>query len=76
MKISILRKEEKKKENTKQNLNKHYQHWNDWKLKIHWNKLEWVVTKRRNVREKSFCISSQKFYLKIKLLKTIGLNIH
>ena len=48
-----LSKEEKKKEkNNKQNIKKDHQHWNDWNFQIHWNNLEWVVSKGCNAKKK------------------------
>ena len=77
MKIKTTRKEGNKKEdNIKQNIKKSYQHWNDYKLQIHWNKLEWVVPKIRYVKKTPFYTSSHKFYSKYKNPKTIGLGIH
>ena len=40
----------KKEDDIKQNLKKSHQHWNDWKFQVHWDKLEWVVPKIRNVK--------------------------
>ena len=51
------------------------QYWNDWKFQIHWNKMEWAVPKSRNVKKTPFCTYFHKFYIKDKLLKTIGLYI-
>ena len=36
--------------------------WNDWKLQLHWNMLEWVNPKSTNKRVKPFAASSKKFY--------------
>ena len=36
--------------------------WNDWKLKLHWNKLEWVDPKYNPKIFKPFSVSSKKLY--------------
>ena len=39
-----------------------YNRWcNDWKLQLHWNKLEWVDPKSTPKRVKPFSVSSKKF---------------
>ena len=35
----------------------------DWKLLLHWNKLEWVDPKSNPKRVKPFSVSSKKFYI-------------
>ena len=51
----------KKEDDIKKNLKKAHQYWNNWKLQIHWNKLDWVVTKSRKVK-KCFYIFPQVLY--------------
>ena len=46
-----------------------YDHRKVWKFQIHWE-MEWVVPIKRNTKEKSFCISYQKFFLKYVLQDT------
>ena len=38
--------------------------WNDWKFKIHWNKLEWVNPRNCSELNNTLFVSSKKFYLK------------
>ena len=40
------------------------QSWDDWKFKIHWNKLEWVNPRNFSEGNNPFCVSSTIFYLK------------
>ena len=37
--------------------------WNDWKLQLHWNMLEWVNPKSRTKQVKPFSVSSNEFYI-------------
>ena len=37
--------------------------WNDWKLQLHWNMLEWVDPKTTPKRVKPFSVSSKQFYI-------------
>ena len=37
--------------------------WNDWKLQLHWNKLELVDPKTLIKRDKPYSVSPIKFYL-------------
>ena len=37
--------------------------WNDWKLQLHWHKLEWVDPKYNPKRLKMFSVYSKKFTL-------------
>ena len=37
--------------------------WNDWKLQLHWNMLEWVDPKTTPKRVKPFSVSSKKLYI-------------
>ena len=37
--------------------------WNDWKLQLHWNMLEWVNPKSTTKRVKPFSVSSNDFYI-------------
>ena len=50
-----------------------YKYWNDWKFKIHWNKLEWVNPRIRDEQKNLLCVSSKKIVLKITLKIHIGL---
>ena len=69
LKIPTLIKEEQKKEDNTKNLQKYHQHWNDWKLQTHWNTLEWVVPRSRNVEKKPFFTSYNKFKIEYKAPK-------
>ena len=37
--------------------------WNDWKLQLHWNKIEWADPKSNPKKVKPFSVSSKKFYI-------------
>ena len=37
--------------------------WNDWKLHLHWNNIDWVNTRSQTKRNKHFSVSSGMFYL-------------
>ena len=37
--------------------------WNDWRLQLHWNKLEWVNPRSLTKRNKPFSVSLNCFYL-------------
>ena len=39
-------------------------HYNYWKLQLHWNKLEWVNPNTRNCEKNPFCSLTHKFYIK------------
>ena len=39
-KSRLSKKSQKEEDEIKRKLNKANQYWNDWKLQIHWNKLE------------------------------------
>ena len=47
---------------------KTHENCNDRKFQIHWDNLEWVVTKVLHVKKIHFCTSSQKFYIKDKYM--------
>ena len=49
--------------------------WNDWKLQLHWNKLEWVDPKSNPKRVKIFSVSSKTFYIDKIIEQLIGLAI-
>ena len=52
----------------RENILKLHQHWNDRKFQIHWNNIEWVVSRSRNVKKPPFCTSFHMFYIKDKAL--------
>ena len=57
LKMPFLRKEQQEKEYIiKAKLRKPNNHRNDFKLNIHWKKLEWVDPNKRHTKEKSFCV--------------------
>ena len=62
LRISTLNKKAQDKEVEIKKLYKANTWWNDWKLQLHWNKLEWVNTISRTKRNKPFSVSSI-FYL-------------
>ena len=54
MKSTRLIKEAQNYEENIKNLKKYHQNLNDRKLKIHRNKIEWVVPRNRNVKKTTF----------------------
>ena len=63
LRISTLSKKPQDKEDE---IKKNYEAnkwWNDWKLKLHWNKLEWVNPRSQTKSDKPFSVSSRSFYL-------------
>ena len=50
----MLRKEAQKKEENMKNLKKANESSNEWKFQTHWNNLEWVVPRSRNVKKIPF----------------------
>ena len=62
MKSPRLSKEEKKEGIKYKKILKTHQHWNDWRFKIHWNKLKWVVPKSRNLKKKYFYLFPQVLF--------------
>ena len=63
-KSKLSKKSQKEEDKIKRRLTKANQYWNNWKLQIHWNKLEWVNPRSRDERENPFCVSSQKHCFK------------
>ena len=56
-KKKIIKKAQEKVGEIKIKLQTANQNWNDWKLQIHWNKLEWLNPIYLNERKKSiFCV--------------------
>ena len=37
--------------------------WNDWKLQLYWNNLEWVYPKSTPKRVMAYSVSSKKLYI-------------
>ena len=64
-----------KKNDIKKELIKNNDNWNDWRLQIHWNKLEWGDQKRCNQNINPIWISSFNFILMIKIWHGIVLAI-
>ena len=60
LKISELSKKEQDKEDQIKKLYEANKWWNDWKLKLHWNKLELVNPKTLIERDKPYSVSSKK----------------
>ena len=57
IKRTIFIMKPQKKYNIKENLGKANEYWNDWKLQIRWNKLEWVDPKKCNMKINPFTTS-------------------
>ena len=57
------KKAQKSQDLIKNELFKSNMWWNDWKLQLHWNMLEWVNTKSTTKLVKPFSVSSTKFYI-------------
>ena len=56
---------QEKNDKIKQKLHTANSNWYDWKLQLHWNKLEWFIPRSKNVR-KTYSTSSKKFYIEQK----------
>ena len=72
-KIKLSKKPQKEDDEINRKLHKANEYWNDWKFKIHWNKLEWVNPRSRDEIKNPFCVSSRKIVLRITLNLHIGL---
>ena len=57
---STLSKKSQDKEDEIKKLYEANQWWNDWKLQLHWNKLEWVIPRSQIKRNKPYSVSSKK----------------
>ena len=57
------KKAQKSQDLTKNELFLSNMRWNDWKLQLHWNMLEWVNPKSTTKLVKPFSVSSNKFYI-------------
>ena len=65
LKNPCLRKEQQEKgDYIKVKMRKVNYRWNDWKLHIHWYRLEWLDTNNHNAKKNTFFVSSHKFFLK------------
>ena len=60
---SKLSKKSQDKEDEIKKLYEDNKWWNDWKLQLHWHKLEWVNPRSQTKRNKSYSVSSNKFSL-------------
>ena len=58
-KIRLRKKAQEKEDEIKRKLHKSNQACNDWKLQIHWNKLEWVNPSSCDEQKNTFCVSSK-----------------
>ena len=73
LKGTKLSKKSKERQHEIQNkLNESNGRWNDWKLQLHWNKLEWVDNKSNPKRVKPF-LFIQKLFILIKLIEQLSL---
>ena len=66
-KIKLSKKYHREEDEIKRKLHEANQAWNNWKFKIHWNKLEWLNPRSRDEQKNRFCVSSKKIDLKITL---------
>ena len=69
----LSKKYQKEEDEIKRKLHKANQYWNDWKLQIHSNKLEWVNPRSHDERKKSILCVFFKRILKTTLKLYIGL---
>ena len=63
-KQKLRKKTQEKRDEIKINLKIANQNWNDWKIHIHWKKLEWVNPRSRNERKNPVFVSSKILCLK------------
>ena len=53
-KSRLGKKSQEKEGEIKRKLHEANQAWNDWKLQVHWNKLEWVIPRSRDEQKIHF----------------------
>ena len=63
-KQKLRKKAQEKRDEIKINLKIANQNWNDWKIHVHWKKLEWVNPRSRNERKNPVFVSSKILCLK------------
>ena len=39
-------------------------HWNYWRLQLHWNELDWLDSNTRDPKNNPLCSYTLKFYIK------------
>ena len=55
----LIKKSQKEEDEIKRKLHEANQSWDDFKLQIHWNKIEWVDPRCQDERKNPFCVSSK-----------------
>ena len=63
-KTKLSRKTQERQDEIQKKLYEVNRLWNDWKLKLYWNKLEWVGLKYNPKRVKPYSLLSKKFYIR------------
>ena len=59
----LIKKAQEKKDEIQKKLYEANKWWNDWIFQLNWHKLEWVNPKYLTKRDKTYSVSSNKFYL-------------
>ena len=56
--MKLSKRDQKEEDEIKRRLTESNYYINDWKLKTHWNKLEWVNPNSNDERKNQFCVAS------------------
>ena len=59
----LIKKAQERQNYIQKKLYEYNRWWNDWKIQLHWNNLEWVDPKSTPKRVKPFSVSSKRFYI-------------
>ena len=59
---NLSKKAKEKYDKIKRKLYTANRNWNDWKLQLYWNKLEWVNPRSKIKGKKTYSNSSKKYY--------------
>ena len=76
IKMKLSEKAQEKDDEIKWKLHTANRNWNDWKLQLHWNKLEWVKSRSKIKRKKSIQLIQSIYILINTVERIIGLAIH
>ena len=71
----LSKKSQERKDVIQKKLHEDNMWWNDWKLQLHWNKIEWADPKSNPKRGKPYYVSSKKFIL-VKVIENIILLVN
>ena len=62
-KHKLSKKSKEKDDEIKRKLYTANSNWNNWELRLHWNKLEWVNPKGKIKIKEPYSVSSKKYYI-------------